>query len=119
MSAEDYGNIYDEIDLDLQEYENTLWAMTPKQLIDTITSYKDQNALNKNSDGKKKDFPIGFVADSVAKNNYSMSPKQRTALIQTYAIQTLHVYIDERDVSDKFITAIDDLSKTELTDLSR
>ena len=72
----------------VNEKRDEMKNLEPKELIDRILSYPDQDSLNRDSGMRKREFPVGKVAESVRDRGYEMSDNQRFALIHDFAAIT-------------------------------
>lgn len=69
----------------VNEKRDELKQMPRDEFIDRILNYSDQNSLNRDSGNRKRDFPVGKIAEGIAADNYNMSEKQYYALVHDFA----------------------------------
>lgn len=69
----------------VNEKREALKKLSPKDLIDRICKYPDQNYLNYDEEGKRRSFPVGMIASDIRDNGYQMSEKQQYGLIHQFA----------------------------------
>lgn len=69
----------------VNEKRDELKQMPREAFIDRILDYPDQNSLNRDSGNRKRDFPVGKVAEGIRDKGYEMSDKQYYALIHDFA----------------------------------
>ena len=73
----------------LNEKRAELKALPVPELIERITSYPDQDLLNRNEDGSRRKFPTGEVAQGIRDRGYQLSEKQYYALIHNFSAVTV------------------------------
>lgn len=66
-----------------------LKALPRRELIDRICSFSDQNLLNFEADGKKREYPVGKMAEGIRDRGYQMSDNQYYTLVHHFALDTI------------------------------
>lgn len=75
----------------LREKRSELKNLDRRELVDRIVNYSDQDRLNFDVEGNRREYPTGKMARNIQQNGYQMSDNQYYTLVHHFAADTTPV----------------------------
>lgn len=69
----------------VNQKRDELKEWSKKDVVEHIRSYPDQDRLNYDDEGNKKNHQVGIMAEVIAQNNYKMTDNQYYSMVDGYA----------------------------------